>query len=318
MNALATENLAVSRLVWQTMCRLPVMYLTATYQKSAARGHHESPSQLVHHLRNSAWVPQGGGDFVYPADARRECLPAGFAFDPGAEWLKRIQFGENHRQRSEETAKREALAKEAGFLSLDRLEQAKKFDALPQSIREAFLAAHTDDPTRLPERSARNPTRRAEAVELAALEAPGRISEERTRAVQLGTVEVAQRAKEYLRDQYTQDGETICQICKEALPFRLPDGKYYFEAIGFLPTLKDRHYQNFLCLCPNHSAMFQWANGSREQLKALLVARKGSEVAVQLANRHHSVYFTEVHIADLLAVIRADEKKTASHTVVGS
>ena len=54
----------------------------------------------------------------------------------------------------------------------------------------------------------------------------------------------------------------ICQVCQERLPFKLDDGSYYFEKVEFLPELQNRHYQNYLALCPNHAAMYQHANGS--------------------------------------------------------
>src|SRR4029453_10896960 len=112
--------------------------------------------------------------------------------------------------------------------------------------------------------------------------------------------EVKQEAAEYLRQQYTNpDDEMICQVCKAALPFKLDDGTDYFEKVEFLPELKRRHYQNYLALCPNHAAMFQYANASCASLRESVVAMTENELPLVLADRETTIYFTQTHIADL-------------------
>jgi hypothetical protein len=53
--------------------------------------------------------------------------------------------------------------------------------------------------------------------------------------------------------------------------------------------------------------MFQHANGTRDKMKALFEAMEGDqlELEVVLAQRDHTIYFTETHRQDLLAVIAA-------------
>ena len=60
----------------------------------------------------------------------------------------------------------------------------------------------------------------------------------------------------------------ICQVCKTRLPFKLDDGSDYFETVEFLSQLTKHHYQNYLALCPNHAAMFQYANGSADSRRS--------------------------------------------------
>lgn len=76
-----------------------------------------------------------------------------------------------------------------------------------------------------------------------------------------------QQAAEYLQEQNTHDAEMICQICQAPLPFKIDDDNYCFEKVEFLDELGNQYYQNNLARCPNHSAMFQHANGSRRLLK---------------------------------------------------
>ena len=105
----------------------------------------------------------------------------------------------------------------------------------------------------------------------------------------------------------TPIGVTICQICKGALPFRLPDGEYYFEAVEFLPELKKHHRQNYLALCPNHAAMYMHANDSGETMEELFLDLEGDELGMTLAGEKTTVYFTGTHRVDIEAVIESEE-----------
>jgi hypothetical protein len=133
--------------------------------------------------------------------------------------------------------------------------------------------------------------------------------------VSIGREDVKQEAEQYLREQYTNDGEMICQVCKLPLPFKLDDGTYYCEKVEFLAELKRRHYQNYLSLCPNHGAMFREANGSRESLQSAFSALEGPELKVVLARTESTVYFTKTHIADLKTIIQVDHEERASGSV---
>jgi len=139
---LARPTIALSRLVWKTMCSLPRYpnCLEARYQKTARDGYRSADSQLVHVLRECAWVPQNDGAFVRPFEADKNQLPVGFAFDAGYEWLKKVQFGEGTLQRAEEKRKRATIAKELGFADAATLERAQKFATLPQHEQERLLA----------------------------------------------------------------------------------------------------------------------------------------------------------------------------------
>jgi hypothetical protein len=217
----------------------------------------------------------------------RDLLTEGFPFDAGSVWLKAIGFGSSAAAKSEEQRQKETAAKELGFRDQASLERAKRFGALPPEEQERILAEREHSPAKeLPEREPVNPERRAERVGAKAASAPDRRTEERTRSVSIGLEEVKQEAAQYLRQQYTNvDGEMICQICKAQLPFRLEDGNDYFEAVEFLPELTRRHYQNYLALCPNHSAMIQFANGSVDSLQEDFIEMTSNELAVVLAQK---------------------------------
>jgi hypothetical protein len=142
-----------------------------------------------------------------------------------------------------------------------------------------------------------------------AAEAPGRRTEVRNRSVSVGLEAVKEEAGQYLSQQYTNpDGEMICQACKKPLPFKLDDGTSFFERVQFLGELRKRHYQNYLALCPNHAAMFQHTNGSRDQLMNMVNDANANELEIILAQRPTQVYFTKTHLSDLRALIQAEDE----------
>ncbi|MHC2283298.1 hypothetical protein ACVME8_009941 [Bradyrhizobium diazoefficiens] len=105
------------------------------------------------------------------------------------------------------------------------------------------------------------------------------------------------------------DGEMTCQICKGPLPFKLDDGSEFFETVEFLPGLKKRHHQNYLALCPNHSAMYRHANGSKEIICNMVEDLTGNELEVILAQKDMTIYLSAVHVIDIKAVLVAEAKR---------
>ena len=315
-NLLLRPSIELSRLVWQTMCSLPrhANGFQATYRKNEANGSRSTDSQLICLLKNTAWVPQSSGTFVRPSDAARALLPKGFPFDEGYEWLRLVRFGEKNWQVVEESQTKDSAAKKMGFPDASSLERAKRFATLPHEEQERVLAEfqrrHSQE---LPEHEPHDPERRAKNVRKQAADAPERVTEERTRSVSVGLDEVKKQSEPYLREQYTiADGDMICQACKAQLPFKLEDGVWFFEKVEFLPKLIKRHYQNYLALCPNHAAMFQHANGSEDSIRQLFLGLEGNELDVVLAQQDITIYFTKTHIADLKAVIEAEQTGTKS------
>lgn len=309
---LTKPSLMLSKLVWRTMSSLPNdgRHLVAIFQRNASAGVHKAASALVHVLRNAAWVPQGSGSFVRTAEASRDLLPDGFPFDPGQRWLKAVKWGEEIIKRTEQQREKETSAKELGFSDLLSLERARRFAALPLEDQERFLTnleRKTD--LELPDRSPSNPDRRAARVGEMAADAPERRTEERTRSVSVGREAVKAEAAQYLEQQYSVEGELICQVCKTQMPFKLDDGSSYFEKVEFLPDLSRRHHQNYIGLCPNHAAMFKFANGSKDLMLEMFSEIRGNELEVVLAQKDATVYFTKTHIADLIKIIEVERNK---------
>lgn len=296
-------NMELSRLIWQTLndSSFRVHFLTATYQRNRSWGAHRASSRLVHQLTAAAWVPQKGGSFVKPADAKPERLPAGFPFDSGAAWLKKVGFGSEAEKRTEEARKRKAIAAELGFESDKALADAQWFVALKPEERRKFKEdVERRNNFEMPESKSKNPDRRGGKVKDRAAGDLMKESEKRMRSVQIGAPEVKQETRQYLRRQYTNhDDEMICQACQLPLPFKLEDGSFFFAAVELIPGAEKRHFQNYLALCPNHAAMYQYANGSTDVIEDLLLNVQGNELEVNLAGDETVIYFTETHLLDV-------------------
>ena len=305
-SALTHSSTDISRLIWKTMAGLKESMLVARYRPNQQHEARSAPSTLVLTLRKLPWIPQGTGQFVRPAKASRDLLPEGFAFDPGWPWLNAIGFGQENANRIEKHRKKLEEVKELGFPNLNAFERAKKFANLPREAQERILAEH-EATTNLPNQQPGNPVRRAERVRREAENAPGRDTSVLRRSVSEHREAVKEEAKIYLREQYTNNDDVmICQVCKAALPFRLDDGNYYFEAVEFLPMLERRHYQNYLALCPNHAAMYVHANSSTEAMMDLFRNLAGNKLEVVLAGEGKTIYFNGTHMADLKTVIDAE------------
>jgi hypothetical protein len=235
-------------------------------------------------------------------------LPVGFPYDLGFRWLGPLHFGEAAaRQSAQETQKDEA-AKSLGFANAAAAERARRFNELPESEQEEILAEFENRrKSAIPDRDLANPKRRADNVREQAKKAPVKESEIRERSISIGIDEVKEQADTYLREHYrNEDGEMTCLICKGPLPFKLDDGSEFFETVEFLPGLQKRHFQNYLALCPNHSAMYRFANGSRETIPDLVENLNGNELEVTLAQRDMTIYLSTIHVLDLKAILSSE------------
>ena len=306
-----TEDL--SRLVWRTVVEhTDADWTTAKYRNNASYPIRTAPSQLAAILASSNWLPQGTRGFVSPAQASPELLPAGFSFDPKWPWLQAIGFGRDDETRLKRELQAGDVAKELGFADRESLERAQRFAALPFQDQVRMLSElERRAPVDLPDHEPSNRNRRAERVRAQAQSATERRTEQRTRSVPVGVDGVKQQAAEYLREQYTtSDGEMICQICKGPLPFKLPDGRAYFEKVELFEELRKHHRENYVALCPNHAAMYQHANDSRATLRHDLLQMTGNTLSLTLGQEECAIYFTHTHLFDLVEVIKIDQAPT--------
>jgi hypothetical protein len=305
---LKSHQLESALLVWKALRRSessrPTI-LKAHYQLTDSGGPHISKSQLVCQLEELPWVPQTDGSFVKPSVATASKMPKGFAVDTGYKWMEAVGFGIEDAKREVESTTRALQRKQLGFGSEDELQDAQAFAKLPKDERERLLANAKQvksDPVELPERPVRNGNLRSERVGDQAKATPEKSSAIKPRSVQLGVEAAKLEAKLYLADQYTNtNGQMICQACKGELPFKLPNGSYYFEAVEIIRGATKRFREGFLALCPNHAAAYQHANAQCNSMYDVIATATGNEVELALGNVETSIYFTQMHLADAKA-----------------
>lgn len=301
-------------LVWKALCRSETVrptILKACFQWTAKGGPHFSESQFVGMLKKLAWVPQTDGSFVKPSAATASKMPKGFAVDAGYKWMEAVGFGTDDKTRETESVARAVQRKQLGFSSEDALQEALEFAKLPKDERERFWEDAKQvkpEPVELPERPIRNSALRTERVGEQAKATPEKSTVIKPRSVQLGVDAAKMEAKLYLTDQYTNtNGQMICQACKGELPFRLPNGSYYFEAVEIVLAAPKRFREGYLALCPNHAAAYQHANGQRNAMHEVVATAAGNEVEIALGGVETILYFTEMHMADAQACLESIE-----------
>src|SRR5690606_14251378 len=201
--------------------------------------------------------------------------------DAGYRWLDAVGFGSEEKRKSTENAARAAKRAALGIQSEEELKRALAFLSLPEEKQQRVLeeAERHEEPIELPERAVRNVELRQQRVSEQAELTPEKASVMRSRSVQVGVVEAKLEAKLYLAEQYTNSGGTmICQVCKDALPFKLPSGSYYFEAVEAFVDAPKRYRETYLALCPNHAAAFLYANQQRNEMYDLVETAIGGEI----------------------------------------
>lgn len=297
-------------LVWKALARSETIgptILKARFQWTDKGGPRESDSQFVCELKALAWVPQTDGSFVKPSAANASKMPKGFAVDTGFKWMEAVGFGIEDKKRETDSVARAVQRKQLGFGSEDELQDAQAFAKLPKDERERILANTRQvksDPVELPERPVRNADLRSERVGEQAKATPEKSAVIKPRSVQLGVEAAKLEAKLYLADQYTNtNGQMICQACKGELPFKLPNGSYYFEAVEIIRGAPKRFREGFLALCPNHAAAYQHANAQCNSMYDVIATATGNEVELALGNIETTIYFTQTHLADAKACL---------------
>jgi hypothetical protein len=317
---LSARSVDASRLVWNAMIDAPLGCTKARYRPNKSADEATNESQLVWHLRNTAWVPTiKPGEFKRPRDITRSELLPDFIYKTQNGMLTAISFEMGVRERTGEYQAKDGSAKALGFKSAKEAEEVVKmlreFGKTPEEIRR--LIAPSEKPEQ-PSGSVADPARRAKGIEEQAESAEEIKSAIRERQVRLHESAAKQKAKVWLSSKYLNSArELICQCCHEKMPFKLPGkDEFYFEAVQCISGLKKWHDANYLALCPICSAKYQHANQTDNQEIRRLVATDRSlptapavKIPVRLAGKVMQLRFVGTHLFDLRTILKLDEMK---------
>ena len=304
---LARPSIAKSKLIWQTMLSLPIIYLKAQFRWNQKQELREKGSSVVYDLKDAKWVPQKNGDsisFVHPCDALRDYLPGGFPYDAGQKWLEAIEFGKTAEQRRSENnlkwykqSVRNQDAKKFGFGSADEAEKAAAF------FKEQGIS---------PEESLkklRTQERRKGLLIIELNDAGEKIYKIVPRSTKVTGNTIDPRTA--LRARYTTDENRMhCQMCSKGMPFkkRSSDEDYFeaVEALGKRYFFKE-HEAQYLALCPECAAKYkEFVKKDRDAPKVFGDALKNSDnsqIHLESNGQTIRIWFEDKHWQDLKTVL---------------
>jgi hypothetical protein len=304
---LVKPKVAVSLCLWRSLQALDRSFFFAKFRHAESYPLREKPASFVYQLRSFPWIPCASGGFRKPADITEAELPPEFDATDRTGWLEVIGFGTTAKRKAAEYQEQQQVVIRAGIPG----EFAERFQELSDEQKRSVLEAgfrelETSAPPQpeFPERDAPNPERRWAKIGEAAEGADEKRREVRERTVRIEPPGRRESARTYLADLYTNDdGVMVCQCCRGAMPFKLPDGSYYFEAVQFDYGCDRELTQNHMALCPVCAAKYQHARTTPDaDLRAALV-NGNSEIPVTLADNSESIKFVNIHKSDLLSAL---------------
>lgn len=306
---LKTGNRQISRLVWKTIIKSDKKVF-----RSSCYGR-EKHSQLILTLKDIAWVPDKQGSFHKPQEMTREMLPDDFPFDNQNGWLDErvVGFGSETKKRIEQAQRdndrKEKLAKEVGFKSVEQMEKAIELFMSPEKLARFEKFEQQEE---LKEQNLRKSDRKSSDFNDTEIHnnfsSRPRHIEIRERSVVDGYGNLkANEARPFLKQQYFEDRELICQVCQEEMPFKTLNNEYFFVAMKIIEKTIEDHIANYLCCCPNCAAMFQYANKHRENMAELILLgeeyTRGYFLPFELAEMSFDIHFTKKHFENLLRFV---------------
>jgi len=279
-------------------------YQTATHQTYDNANTYEGDSELCETLKTYPWIPVGSDNFRRPS----ECTIAEMCGElrRNEELAGVLGLKPDPNEAAQET--QEMLIAQAGFPKDVAAILVENREAITLQVILEVLAArgvrHVDRPE-FPDRPVPNPERREAGVRRRTSKADTKAYDQRKRSVRASGPQVP--PKVWLREMYTNSrGVTVCQICKEAMPFCVPStGEYYFEAVQVADTFAKEDHCLYFALCPLCAAKYTvLVKRDDDRLSEFIWAIEQASpedraVPVQLAGDTTSVRFVETHLLDL-------------------
>lgn len=269
---------------------------TSTHQDFSNSRREEKFSSMGRLCSQKAWLPHKDEDFSVPQELFLTDLPEDFEKD---------------------TDEAQELVIKLGMRKAEELQLADKLGIPHEGISlilhnpEAFRTwcEHHQTKPSLPSSITNDPIRRqakaAEAAHVADVKIYKAVTINRRFSAEYSEPKI------YLRNLNTnEEGQLICQLCDQPMPFRLPSGEDYFEAYQYIDLLGKEYDANHLALCPNCAAEFQHACQTDENKRAQLIL--GMNMMTEEKNLvidldmpvHRRLRFTQRHLIDLQMAIK--------------
>ncbi len=319
------SNIEISLLVWKMMCGVDRTHLRGLYRPNQSHGCEGRPSVVVEFLKEQEWIPSRSGNFHKPGGMTLEQLPVEFVPDDNNGWLTAIEFGRdvkavcdfypsengNEKKKVESDAFDNQLREEGIEMSPGEI---RALNNVPLDKRKKFLEDYEAEEMRrkvsFPESTPKNPERRKKKTIEGYADAPAKTSEKRNRTVRTSRSSIDPRP--YLRNLCTNaDGQLICQMCEEEMPFKLRNGNYHLEAVQLFDDADKEMHQIYLALCPVCAAKYQFLVKKHDACidsfkRAILNIEAALIFSIDMHNPNLeplSVRFTETHLLDIRTIL---------------
>ena len=293
---LSEPNLERSLLVWNKFVLLMHDQIrgkvqTATKQTYSNAIESEQYSEFGKTLISHAWLPDKDGEFKRPAEINAEEIDSRFR-DVG---LVAASLGIKG-------AELVSLANSLGFDPGD-IELFMRLKSNPELYRRVLTLLKSRP--EFPVQESSNPGRRKRELKKRIAQAPKVKRESRKRSVR--TTANKDQIRSYLAAKYTNgDGELVCQICEDVMPFKKKDDSWYFEAVQLLDNPELELDATSVALCPTCSAKFkEYVQGTDQQkrISELLDNSSNNSIQINLDKGLETIRFTGTHLLDLKTVL---------------
>ncbi len=306
-HAMASSSLEKSVFIWNDIAVANYPCIRGRIERSSRETYVNSvfvdrtSDEFGRLLIESSWLPAPDGSFQKPSDVCPDDLPQ--EFERNENLANMLEMKKNVDAK---------LAEQAG-VSAEILEIARQLEQNPDVLDMVHKElAKKNEGTIFPTRTSANPERRQEGLAEQLVNAPEKQYEERNRSIR--TSRWAIEPELWLTNHYTNDaGQMVCQICKEEMPFKKRNYKYYFEAVEALSRefFSREHEAQYLALCPVCAAMYkEFVKCDEIAMKNLSDALKSSDelkLPLKLGELKTSIRFVESHWLDMRAILQ--EKK---------
>lgn len=306
-------------------------------------------SELRNILVESKWVAQednGKIKFVTPAEAYNDKLPESYRNRTSynlSNWFERLEFGkeekeneaEYQRKLEEERKQQEELSKlsESVGVSLDTLSelaQAQKEGLLTGDdilglINSKRRAKQNKDEFDFNNSQDLDEDRVSEKAKDNYDDADDIETEKRERSVRTSNSGIKDSAKSKLRNRYTNtlNGNMICQICQNPMPFKdKADNDYFVARQLFSSKIFEKEMdENYIALCPTCDAKYKvymaQDDEKQNELKQDVIESKAEQTEFDIElDDDYKIYFNKQHIISLYSCLSGEKLETPKKAVI--
>jgi hypothetical protein len=247
-------------------------------------------------LHKYSWLPNETGKFFKPSDIKITELDKRFDRDPKVASQLEMQDSELVQ-----------FADSAG-LNLEDVELVRNLKENPELLMHVRKTIEQfRKKAEFPERTSKNSEHRRKKKIEKIKSAPKK--EYKTKEQSRRTSKIEIDAQTQLRNYYTnQDGELVCQMCHQVMPFKKRDGDYYMEAVEITSFYDNESEDLFIALCPTCAAKYKEfvkrLDGKEKEMILSIHEADEPIIEIKLGDDSEEIKLVDIHFQDLKTLIK--------------